>query len=244
MIDRPRSAGTKKVRPGGATPASPEDITNAPVPQMTLFICGPFGAGKSTVTRIVTDELSGRGHEVCTILLDEIGHELLSSDEKLRDILAGAFGEQILDKSGQIDRRALAAAGFADAASRTALNAITHPLILTRAVRELAEHATADFCVFEAPLPFSTLECTPGYGSEYLRQAREHGAVITVAAPRQLRLQRVRDKGFADDDARARMAAQPGEDAYLSCADYRLDNEDDLDALHQAVSDLVDRLCR
>jgi len=231
------------------TPASAQApdldiITSGAVPQMTLFISGPFGAGKSTVTSFVTDELTARGHEVCTIILDTIGHELLDSDEKLCDILAKSFGEQILDKTGHIDRRALAEAGFADAASRTALNAITHPVILTRAVQQLAEYATADFCVFEAPLPFSTLECTPGYGSEYLRAAREHGAVVTVTAPRKLRMQRVRAKGFSITDAQARMAAQPEDEVYLANADYHLDNIDNLEALHQSVSDLVDTLCR
>ncbi|MCL2881466.1 MAG: dephospho-CoA kinase [Coriobacteriia bacterium] len=241
MIDRPRKANPT---PAPVQASVRDTAASSAVPQMTLFICGPFGAGKSTVTRFVTDELTGRGHEVCTIILDTIGHELLDSDEKLCDILVKSFGEQILDKAGHIDRRALATAGFADAASRTALNAITHPVILTRAVAQLAEYATADFCVFEAPFPFSTLERTPGYGSEYLRAAHEHGAVVTVSAPRKLRMQRVRDKGFSISDAQARMAAQPEEGAYLAGADYCLDNVDDLAALHQSVSDLVDTLCR
>jgi len=230
--------------PAPAQASALNNATSEAVPQMTMFICGPFGAGKSTVTHFVTDELKDRGCEVCTIILDEIGHKLLDSDENMCDILVKSFGEQILGSDGHIDRGALAVAGFADAASRTALNAITHPRILTRAVEQLAEYADADFCVFEAPLPFSILECTPGYGSECLRAAHEHGAVITVTAPRKLRMQRVRAKGFSILDAQARMAAQPEEDVYLDCADYRLDNVDDLAALHQSVSDMIDTLCR
>jgi len=241
MIDRTPEINT--------TPASGQasalDSSAAPaLPQMTLFVCGPFGAGKSTVTRFITDELAGRGHEVCTILLDEIGHELLASDKKLREILAASFGDEILDSSGQVDRSALAAVSFADDVSQVALNAIMHPPILTCAVNRLAQHATADFCVFEAPLPISVLENTPGYGSEYLRQARESGKVIAVMAPLDVRLQRVCDKGFTADDACARMAVQPDEDVYLSCADVRLDNDNGLEALHRRTIELVNELCR
>jgi len=240
MIDRPRKVNPT---PAPMRASALDSAASEAVPQMTVFICGPFGAGKSTVTRFVTDELKERGHEVCTIILDVIGHELLDSDEKLCDILVKSFGEQILAADGRIDRRALAAAGFADAASRTALNAITHPRILTRAVEQLAEYADADLCVFEAPLPFSTLECVPGYGSEYLREAHEHGAIVAVNAPRKLRMQRVRAKGGPRTGAQARMAAQPDEAVYLSDADYRLDNVDDIAALHQAVTHMVDALC-
>jgi len=214
------------------------------LPQMTLFVCGPFGAGKSTVTRFVAEELVSRDREVCTILLDEIGHELLDSDEKLRDILVESFGDEIEGSDGQIDRAALAAASFSDEASQTALNAIMHPPILARAVTRLAEHATADFCVVETPLPFSILESTPGHGSEYLREARRHGCVILVTAPLELRLQRVIDKGFAADDACARMAIQPDEAAYRRGADLHLENDGDLDRLHHLVSVLAEGLCR
>ncbi|MCL2655467.1 MAG: dephospho-CoA kinase [Coriobacteriia bacterium] len=242
MIDRPpRKNPTPAPVQASVTDA---DAPSPAVPRMTLFICGPFGAGKSTVTEFVAAELTARGHEVCTILLDEIGHELLAHNQKLRDILVESFGDEILRPDGQIDRSALAAVSFADEVSQMALNAITHPPILTRAVEELARHATADFCVFEAPLPFSVLESTPGYGSEYLREARDSGQVIAVMAPLDVRLRRVCEKGFTADDACARMAVQPDEDAYLACADLRLDNKGDLSALRQATSELVDTLCR
>ncbi|MCL2332598.1 MAG: dephospho-CoA kinase [Actinomycetia bacterium] len=224
--------------------ASVADTATSLVPQMTLFISGSFGAGKSTVTRFITDELAGRGHEVCTILLDEIGHELLVCDDKLLEILVESFGDEILSPDGQIDRSALAAAGFADEASHTALNAIMHPPILARAVARLAAHATADFCVVETPLPFSILESTPGHGSEYLRKARENGCVVLVTAPLELRLQRVIDKGFTVDDACARMAVQPDEAAYRLGADLHLENDGDLDMLHYLVSVLAEGLCR
>ena len=221
-----------------------EDITEPSVPRMTLFISGPFGAGKSTVTHFIADELAARGHEVCTILLDEIGHELLACDAKLRDILVESFGSEILKSDGQIDRSALAAVGFADEASHTALNAIMHPPICARAVAQLAEHATADYCLVETPLPFSILESTPGHGSEYLREARKNGCVIVVTAPLELRLQRVIDKGFTVDDACARMAIQPDEAAYRIDADLHLENNGDLAMLHHLVSVLAEGLCR
>jgi len=208
-----------------------------------VFICGPFGAGKSTVTDLLGVELKSRGHEVVTIILDRIGHELLVYDEKLREILVESFGAQILDSEGAIDRTALAAAGFADAASLTALNAITHPPILARAVGQLAQHAAAQFCIFEAPLPFAWLERTPGYGSERLLEARENGLMVTVVAPVELRVQRVEAKGFSEADAIARMGAQPADEAYLEGADYRIDNTGDMAALRQSVSQLADTLC-
>jgi len=221
-----------------------ENSTAWKVPQMTLFISGPFGAGKSTVTDFAAEELRGRGREVAVILLDEIGHELLETDAKLREILVESFGEVILTREGRIDRAALAAQSFADEASHTALNAIMHPPILAHAVKRLAANASADVCVLETPLPFSILESTPGSGSEHLRLARENGCVVVVTAPLELRLQRVVAKGYSLDDACARMAVQPDEEAYRRGADLHLENNGDLDMLYHLVSVLVEGLCR
>ena len=72
---------------------------------MVLGILGGLAGGKSTVAGL----LVGRGAAV--IDADRIGHQVLERPE-VRAALCSAFGEQILDKAGRIERRLLAQAAF------------------------------------------------------------------------------------------------------------------------------------
>ena len=58
---------------------------------------------------------------------DEIGHQLLKSDSPVIDELTEAFGQDILDASGDVSRKKLGAIVFKDKAARERLNTILPP---------------------------------------------------------------------------------------------------------------------
>ena len=75
------------------------------------------------------------------------------------------------------------------------------------------------------------------------RETLDLAAVVVVDAPTELALQRlVRHRGMAEDDARARIDAQPDRQARLAGADLVVDNSGDVDHLRAEVDRVWDQL--
>ncbi len=101
---------------------------------------------------------------------------------------------------GRIDRSALAAVVFADAAARAELEAITHPAIARLLAAQVAE-AAGEVVLVEMPLPIDLLG--PGW------------RWVVVDAPDEVRLARLVARGMEAGDAARRMAAQPSRADWL-----------------------------
>ncbi|SNR61116.1 dephospho-CoA kinase [Desulfurobacterium atlanticum] len=90
---------------------------------MILGITGNIGAGKTTFSKF----LKFYGFKI--INADEIGKKLLQKGEAGYEPVVEAFGKEILDKIGEIDKRKLAGIVFSDHHKLKLLNSIIHPLI-------------------------------------------------------------------------------------------------------------------
>jgi dephospho-CoA kinase len=76
-----------------------------------------------------------------------------------------------------------------------------------------------------------------------LPSGRRYDTVVVVDAPEALRVERlVRQRGMSETDARARIAAQPGDAERHAVADHVLVNAGDLATLDRAVDRLIDEL--
>lgn len=92
-------------------------------------LAGPYCAGKNTLLPFFLE----RGYAVLD--LDRIGHQAL--EDSLQEIVT-AFGSQILNSEGAIDRRKLGPLVFKSRARLKRLEAIVHPAMKIRVVRELS----------------------------------------------------------------------------------------------------------
>lgn len=175
-----------------------------------IGITGPTGAGKTTALNALRDL------DAEVIDADALYHKLLEEDEGLKKALRTAFGEQITDKMGRIDRKALAAAVYPGRLEE--LNALTHPAILA-AIGERVEQARRANRPAVAIDAIALIESGLGEKCD---------AVVAVLAPLEVRVKRIMARdGISEAYARRRALAQQGDDFYRTHAGYVLENRAD-----------------
>lgn len=186
-----------------------------------MGLTGGIGSGKSTVAAL----LAGRGARV--IDSDRIAREVLApGSEGLRAVVE-SFGVAVLTEGGALDRHALAARVFHDAAARERLNAVVHPLVAGRSA-ELTEAAPPDaVVVHDIPLLVET-----GLAASF-------PLVVVVHADPGVRVHRlVEQRGMSRSDVQARIAAQATDEQRRGAADVWLDNSGAPDRTSAAVDRL------
>lgn len=184
-------------------------------------LTGGIGVGKSTVAAM----FAARGAAV--VDGDAISRRLQEPGQPCYRAVVDAFGTEILDGAGRIDRRRLGAIVFADTASLRRLETIMHPAIWAACDAEVQAAAAAGkaVCVVEMALILET------------GQQDRFRKIIVVTAPECVQVERVaRTRGLTAAEARQRLAAQwrGGDKARL--ADYIIDNGGDLAATDAQVA--------
>lgn len=172
-------------------------------------LTGGIASGKSTVAEMFA-ELGAY-----IIDADKVGHQMLDSSGSAYQKIVHYFGDEILDSSGEIDRKLLGALVFADAEKLKALNAIVHPGIIAEVDGLAARHAAAHpgtLILVDAALIFEA-----GIGGSFRK------VIVTWCRPEQ-QIERLMAKaGFGREEAGRRIAAQmPAEDK-RRLADFVID---------------------
>ncbi len=176
---------------------------------MLVGLTGCFGCGKSTVLKLF-EELGAT-----VFSADSIVHDLLKRAD-VRDSIVEMFGPDILVK-GEIDRKKLSEKLFPDEAKRRKLEKLLHPLVFETIEQKYKKSAnstsnTEIIMVVEIPLLFET-----GFDKGV-------DAVVVVRTDADVVRERLRRKGFSDEEIRIRTAAQFPVDEKVSRADYVIDN--------------------
>jgi dephospho-CoA kinase len=174
---------------------------------LRIGLSGGIGAGKSTVSSTFSD-LGG-----IVVDGDVISREVVEPGTEGLAKLVDAFGEQILSGDGTLNRPALAAIAFSDEEKRQTLNSIVHPLVGERRSELIAAAAEDAVIVEDIPLLVES------------GMAPMFPLVVIVNADEDLRVKRlIEHRGFSEQDARARIAAQATEEQRRAVADVWLDN--------------------
>ncbi|OBG20842.1 dephospho-CoA kinase [Mycolicibacterium celeriflavum] len=174
---------------------------------LRIGLSGGIGAGKSTVSATFS-ELGG-----IVVDGDVIAREVVEPGTEGLAKLVDAFGEQILHDDGALNRPALAAIAFSDEEKRKTLNGIVHPLVAHRRSELIAAAAEDAVIVEDIPLLVES------------GMAPMFPLVVIVHADEDVRVKRlIEHRGFTEEDARARIAAQANEEQRRAVADVWLDN--------------------
>ena len=193
-------------------------------------ITGGVATGKSTVTRLL------RAKGVTTFSADEAARAILSPGGTVLRAITEAFGTEMLDEEGGLDRKKLGQRVFADLNARRQLEAITHPPVL-RLLRAQMEATWKDF----SPRSLVALE-VPLLFEINLQSWFERIVVVTASPSVQLARLQARSGDLDAKEARRRLAAQWPLETKVARADDVLENSGSLAELTKAVEGLWERL--
>jgi dephospho-CoA kinase len=181
------------------------------------------------------------GKSTVSATLRELGAVVVDADALAREVVApgtpglaavvAEFGSEILDPEGALDRTRLGAVVFADPDRRAALEAIVHPLVRARARELEAAAPPGALVVHDIPLLVET------------GQASHFDAVLVVDVPVEVQVERaVQDRGWTEEEARSRIAAQASREERIAAATYVLDNTGTVEDLRQRVAEVFAEL--
>ncbi len=173
--------------------------------QTVVGLVGGVAAGKSTVAALWLEERSGGLVDADAIARRVLGRAAVQ--RQLHQRFPDCVGED-----GAIDRALLARRVFGDAGERKALEAITHPLI-RRSILTALERVQGTYALLDAPL---------------LQETGLHefcAWVVYVAAPARVRRRRaITNRGWTEQEWRAREASQWSCQKKRARADLAIDN--------------------
>jgi dephospho-CoA kinase len=188
---------------------------------LMIGLTGGIGAGKTAVAR--------RLAELGAVVIDSdaLAREVVAAGTPGRDEVVAVFGDAVLGPDGELDRAALGRIVFADPDARRRLEAIVHPRVRARAA-EIAASAPPDAVVVnDVPLLVEA------------NLAAHYDMVVVVLADERTRVLRlVRERGLAEADARARIAAQATDEQRRAVADVVIVNDGTVEELRARVDEV------
>ena len=193
-----------------------------------IGLTGGIGTGKSEVSRL----LGELGAEV--IEADKVAHEAYETGTPGWREVVEAFGEDVLDANGRIDRKRLGGIVFNDEQARERLNGIIHPIVRRLLEERIARHERegARAVVVEVPLLVEAIK-------QQSRWTQMLDEIWVVTAPEEQAVARVRARSGLDENAiRARIGSQATERERIEFANAVIDNGGSLEGLRREVTNL------
>lgn len=190
-------------------------------PFLLVGLTGGIATGKSTVAKMLR-ELG------CVIIdADVLAREVVEPGEPAYEDIVAAFGSDVIQANGSLDRKRLGAIVFADAARRKRLEAMTHPRIrerFARRLQELTEQGFAGLVFFDAAVMIES--------GNYRNMDR----LVVVATDEATQRERLQGRdGIGADEAARRMASQMPVAEKAKLADHVIDNSGDRGATERQV---------
>ena len=195
---------------------------------LTMGLTGGIAAGKNSVAKI----LEGLGAFI--IDADITSRELVKAGSCAWKEIVHAFGREILDGKGEIDRKKLGKTVFKNSKKRAILNKILHPKIIEeewKKVSRVGEKNPDSLIVINAALLIES--------GNY----KDVDIVVLVSAKEDTMIERMmmRDN-FSKEEAMSRLNAQMPIKDKQKYADYVIENDGSLEDLKNKIWQLTTKL--
>ncbi len=197
---------------------------------LIVGLTGGVASGKSVVSQILKEE------GAYLIDADQIARELVQPRRPTWTALIKAFGKEIVQKDGSIDRKKLAVKVFSDPEQRELLNRILHPRIkkeMGRRLKAIGQKDPKAMVVIDAPLLIETGD------------HREMDKVIVVTSTEAQQMERLKERaGIDQEEARRIIASQVPTEEKLKVADFVIRNEGSLEDVERKAKEVFQALKR
>ena len=189
-----------------------------------IALTGNIGCGKSTVGSILR-ELGAYVFDA-----DRIIHTFYEKGHPVWEEVVRTFGEGILDREGNIDRKKLTKVVFEDEEKLRKLEEITHRALYEYLEREFSKLPEEAIAVVEASLLIEK--------GTYKR----YDKTIVVYAPYEVCRERALKKGFSEEDFERRWRKQMPIEEKVKYADFVIDNSNGLERTREQVREVFERI--
>lgn len=193
-----------------------------------IALTGGIASGKSTIARRL------EAHGAVVVDADQIVRDVQAPGTPVLAEIAAAFGDDVIDASGALDRAALGSRVFSDPDALARLNSIVHPAVRRESQRRFEAAFAEDpeaLVVYDVPLLVEARVDDPW------------DTIIVAHAPAAVRLQRLIElRGMQPQEAQNRIDAQVPDEKRLAIADVVIDTAGSLAQTQQQVDALWQRL--
>ena len=187
-------------------------------------LTGGIGSGKTQASNAF--EALG----VPVIDTDLISHAITAPNGLAIPAIREAFGDDLIDPSGRLDRNKMRELVFKDPEARHKLEAILHPIIANVTLASISQHSQASYVVLVVPL----LAESPQWISRCDR-------ILVIDCEVETQVARVMQRSkLSAEEVMAIIATQATRDARKAIANEVIVNESTVEALTQQVRRLHD----
>lgn len=192
-----------------------------------VALTGGIASGKSAAASRF------ESHGIPIIDADAIAGQILSPGSTVLEQIRDTFGDQALTPAGEYNRPWMRELVFSQPDQLQVLNSIVHPAVRTKTQLALAELKAQPYQIWMIPLLVET------------GQADQADRIVVVDVTRETQLSRLLDRdGVTPESAEKTLAAQASRSERQAVADYLIDNEGALEALHSQVDSLHQKLSK
>ena len=190
-----------------------------------IGITGQTGAGKSSITQYAKSI-------GCYIIdADLTARKILEKGSVCLSCLSAAFGNDIVNSDGTLDRKLLAKKAFSSRENTDKLNSITHPFIFAETVKTIDSIRSIKkdaVIILDAPTLFeSRIDVICDY-------------VTAVICPESIRRERIiKRDNLSEADADIRLKAQKDDSFYTERSDFVLNGAEKPEKLHMQLNDII-----
>ena len=188
-------------------------------------VTGGVGSGKSEVLRVLEEQFN------CGIIrTDDVAKDLCEPGQVSFNLIVDAFGKDILDESGNIDRPKLASIVFSDEDKLNILNSCTHPQVyqyVRETVSKWTEEGKFSMIAVESALP------------EKLKEMGVCEALWYVYVKPEIRRERLRiSRGYSEEKMDAMFASQLPDTLFIENCQVIIDNNLDIENIEKQLNAL------
>ena len=191
---------------------------------MIIGLTGGIGSGKSVVGNFFTE----LGIDV--IDADLISRNILDTNKKARKLFVKSFGNEFIDKKGNVNREQLRTTIFDDKEKKMSLESIIHPLVREEIIN-FTEQSKSIYKIVMAPLIYET------------QSSNLYEKIIVIDCDEQEQIERASKRdGKSKENILSIIKTQASRNQRNSIADFIILNDSSIEDLRLKVIQIHQKL--